>query len=33
VDGSIVVERDELLTASTEVLAADLRTASAKVRP
>jgi cytosine/adenosine deaminase-related metal-dependent hydrolase len=32
VGGSIVVESDELRTASTEVLAADLRTASTKVR-
>jgi cytosine/adenosine deaminase-related metal-dependent hydrolase len=33
IGGSIVVERDELRTASTDVLAADLRVASAKVRP
>jgi cytosine/adenosine deaminase-related metal-dependent hydrolase len=33
VRGSIVVERDELLTASIDTLTADLRAASAKVRP
>jgi cytosine/adenosine deaminase-related metal-dependent hydrolase len=33
VGGSIVVEGGELRTASTDTLAADLRTASAKVRP
>jgi cytosine/adenosine deaminase-related metal-dependent hydrolase len=33
VGGSIVVDRGELLTASTDTLTADLRAASAKVRP